>query len=420
MQSRASAIQLPRLSSELMFLLRALLFFIVVVNSRILFSRTSNIPYAREIYTGLLCLYFVVFVGTEVIYTLKLPAAGCFVLGLIATLMTVSSVAAMVTYGQPLQYGVFEQRHALGYLIFFPIYQGLRQGIIDRKQLFRWICIAAVICFVVGSVLYVHRAGNISGAQEFASESEARRDRVQIGTWYMVLSTFYGLIMWRRNPKENRWAILALLGVVYVMLFEQSRQSMLVVGLVSAWLLRKRLRLVAKLGLFVVALLTPIAFYFSDVLPTYIAKYQLLLELSAAPTENLRATTLGLIFQRSLWLPHGALSMHWRQGFWRVMGDHFWLVDVGIFGTVFAYGLLVAVPLVLVYYGYFAHQYRRAEKSPEILACGAFLCAMVMINVFQPVLETAGFEMGMVLAVLACARKDAQEAVASSEQERGR
>jgi hypothetical protein len=52
------------------------------------------------------------------------------------------------------------------------------------------------------------------------------------------------------------------------------------------------------------------------------------------------------------WLPSGSLSLMWRDGFIPYFGEHFFLSDVGIVGTLFRFGFLtfLIIPLTLLVY----------------------------------------------------------------------
>ncbi len=52
------------------------------------------------------------------------------------------------------------------------------------------------------------------------------------------------------------------------------------------------------------------------------------------------------------WLPSGSLSLMWQDGFVPYFGEHFFLSDVGIIGTLFRFGFLtfLVIPLTLMIY----------------------------------------------------------------------
>jgi len=71
--------------------------------------------------------------------------------------------------------------------------------------------------------------------------------------------------------------------------------------------------------------------------------------------DGARSVTISLIFahlDQVNWLSSGSLSLMWQEGFIPYFGEHFFLSDVGIIGTLFRFGFLtfLIVPMTLFVY----------------------------------------------------------------------
>src|SRR3546814_3303493 len=71
--------------------------------------------------------------------------------------------------------------------------------------------------------------------------------------------------------------------------------------------------------------------------------------------DGARSVTISLIFDhldQVNWLPSGSLSLMWQDGFIPYFGEHFFLSDVGVFGTLFRFGFLTffVIPMTLFVY----------------------------------------------------------------------
>ncbi|MEY8213288.1 MAG: hypothetical protein RPR97_02265, partial [Colwellia sp.] len=76
-------------------------------------------------------------------------------------------------------------------------------------------------------------------------------------------------------------------------------------------------------------------------------------------------TTMNILFESksAYFMPLGALSEMWGGGFHRIYGENFYLADVGIFGTLYRYGL-VGLILQILGAGYIIIHFIRASAKP--------------------------------------------------------
>ncbi len=106
-------------------------------------------------------------------------------------------------------------------------------------------------------------------------------------------------------------------------------------------------------------LLSPLFFYpeLLEVLGLNIEFYEN--SLDGDVEDGVRPHTIASVFSHlSLvnWLPSGSLSLMWQDGFIPYFGEHFFLSDIGIIGTLFRFGFLtfLLVPLTLFVYRWIA------------------------------------------------------------------
>jgi hypothetical protein len=84
------------------------------------------------------------------------------------------------------------------------------------------------------------------------------------------------------------------------------------------------------------------------------------------------------------WLPSGSLSLMWQDGFIPYFGEHFFLSDVGIFGTLFRFGFLtfLLVPLTLYVYQRIAR-----NINPDMTFLYSVMLALMVIWPLNGLLE---------------------------------
>jgi hypothetical protein len=116
--------------------------------------------------------------------------------------------------------------------------------------------------------------------------------------------------------------------------------------------------------------------------------------------QNLRVDTIHTVMSKNLLIPHGALWAQWNGGFSNVFGPSFFLSDIGVFGELFSYGAVLLAILLIVYYGYILQLIMGAEWTTLTRACTAFMIILMMLHMFQPVIEHGGFDVGVILAIL--------------------
>jgi hypothetical protein len=200
-----------------------------------------------------------------------------------------------------------------------------------------------------------------------------------------------------------KWALLWIVFVFDVIVLEQGRQTIIAVVVASALILSRSKVAVRRLAITCLcSLLAILPFIWASVVKTW-QKYVFLFALLSR-AQNLRVETLHTVLTRNLLVPHGALWAQWNEGFAGYFGPNFFLSDIGVFGELFRYGAALLVLLLLGYYGFIYMSIRSAKWGVVTRTCAASIFILAILHVFQPVIEHGGFDVGILIALLACER----------------
>ena len=263
------------------------------------------------------------------------------------------AIFAYFTYGQPIVFGLIEERRVLFCLGFAPLlFLGKR---VSTLQFERGLLYAALIaaffswCFKFG-VIPDMRA---------EVRSDDRPDRSSIGPYLICFGYFYCIQIWSKGispingaaRNKTLYMVIAALLLLTLVFATQTRQLIVLCLLFTLFCLRaKAVIWAASLSI----LLSPFYFFPSllEVLGLNTEFYDSTLE---GVEDGVRTYTISSIFahlDQVNWLPSGSLSLMWQDGFIPYFGEHFFLSDVGVFGTLFRFGFLTffVIPMTLFVY----------------------------------------------------------------------
>jgi len=264
------------------------------------------------------------------------------------------AIFSFFTFGQPIAYGLIEERRMLFAFGFVPLL--LLTKHISTLQFERAIIYAALIavflswCFKFGLV------------PDFREEQTAwdRPDRSSIGPFLICFAYFYCIQIWAKGKSpingEQRqktfYLIIAAVLLLTLVFATQTRQLIVLCLAFTLFSLRAK-AIVWAASLCV--LLSPFYFY-----PELLEILGLNMEfygnsLDGNVEDGVRPHTIAAVFNHLelvSWLPSGSLSLMWQDGFIPYFGEHFFLSDIGIIGTLFRFGFLtfLVVPLTLFIY----------------------------------------------------------------------
>ncbi len=264
------------------------------------------------------------------------------------------AIFSFYTYGQPITYGLIEERRILFAFGFVPLLLLAKR--MTTRQFEHSLLYAALVAVVLS---WMFKFGMLP---DFREEQTAwdRPDRSSIGPYLLCFAYFYCIQTWSKGQSpingENRTRSLYLTVAVVLLLTlvfaTQTRQLIVLCLAFSLFCLRSKAIIWAAS---LCVLLSPFVFYpeLAHTLGLNIEFYENSLE--GDVDDGVRRYTIAAIFNHLdlvNWLPSGSLSLMWQDGFIPYFGEHFFLSDVGILGTLFRFGFLtfLVVPLSLYVY----------------------------------------------------------------------
>lgn len=363
-----------------------LLFILLLLNSACFFltdDKRAGIPYFREMFLlivigATVCL----FVAWKWVYQSKTSLWIIF-MGIMLPLM--SAVLANLNFGQPLTYGVLEERRFFQYLVFFPTLFLLIMAKPTEEELGKYFLCVALICATIGFSYYLgiipkNTVASFTVDDWTQYEDLLRPDRYRIGSTFVTISAFMLMYSMRERVTMARLLIL-LYFVAYLWLVMQTRQTMLVWALAGMWIFRKRIDSLMKMAVLGVVILGISYFLMPEF---YVQQYErfhaLLFEATSGPgVRDLTKATIVDAVSGNNFIGMGALSLQWNGGFSRLYNSHFYLSDVGIFGVYYRYGFLAPV-VILMFYGGFLWIMRQCPNKGSLLSALQVSFVFGMLN----------------------------------------
>lgn len=383
---------------------RALLLALIVLNSGFIVltdDKRAGIPFVRELFT-------VVVIASTALLFLAWKRVGqssttYWILFMAIVLPITSALFAKLNFGQPIPYGLLEERRFFLYLVFFPTLFLLYRAQLSEQQLAQYVLYAGLACVAVGFLyffkIFPENAKIGFQVDDFIGIDELRPDRFRIGEIYVTICAFMLMYSLRQAITLPRLGLL-LLFTAYLWFVLQTRQTMLVWALAGVWIFRTRLTTVVKL---LIVLGTLIGFAYLAVPALFDAQYDRLMELfsEAAAEPGVRENTIEIILEairNNSFMGMGALSLQWNNGFENVYNRHFYLADVGVFGVYYRYGFLALFVLGIFYLGFLRTAKRCRMKGPLLQALQLTFVTMCLNFILSNALTFAGDVLGMAAA----------------------
>ncbi|WP_422488930.1 hypothetical protein [Endozoicomonas sp. ALE010] len=396
-------------------------FILILFNMGFLFlsdSKTSGIPFFRELFVFILlsiCAWQII---------IKRRWQGTFyeywVLLLVGSTILLSPLLAWLSFGQPISYGMLEERRILHYLIFFPLFYGLLKKHITVKTIEKYIIFAFLACVALGSLYALQilqvRAGvsfQVEGAIEDLEDlyTGFRAGRFTFGSSFLGLVYLLAILNLRRLPylfskAAIKWMLLALVCVAYLWFVVQTRSMMAMLLLMTLVAFRQQLFRVVQLGYVTLFTLVLVIALFPDWAGQQVETFEKLYEEATHDHgPRVRDVTIQVIvdeiFNNNL-VGMGALSLQWQGGFHQVYNRHFYLSDVGLYGIWYRFGLL-AIPLIFFYFrNNLVWAFGRPDdKRPLVVAIRYSIVFALLNPVYSNIMTFGGQTYGLFFAVLA-------------------
>jgi hypothetical protein len=346
---------------------------LLLLNSACFFltdNKKAGVPYLRELF--IVAVFASAMLLLLVWRRAQQSRASGWILFFGLLLPVLSAVLAAVNFGQPLTFGLLEERRSLLYLIFFPALFLMIKARPTQEQLGNYMLWAGLACVVVGYLYYFGLLPENSDVsftvdEKSSGDNPLRPNRFSIGAPYVSACAF--LLMYRLRRKTSVAAVLALVVfAAYLWLVIQTRNIMLIWVLAGMWIFRSRLDMLFKLA--VCAMLVLLAAYFivPDFFAEQLEKFNALI-FEATSEGGVRSTTISIILHEvpdNGFIGLGALSLQWQGGFSRLYNSFFYLSDVGIIGVYYRYGLFTPI-IVLVYYLGYLRIIRQCQVKGDLL-----------------------------------------------------
>lgn len=311
-------------------------------------------PGLRELYLLVSVLFAASFV-LGALYGRKFYATDLALVGLILSISLICATLAYLNFGQPLPYGILEERRMGAFLSFFVFLYLIERYRIPPEALISSILVAAAIYFGLGLVLQTGILGDLTARD--IPYLDPRKHRILSGVELYMVSIAISLVMVLRFHAWT-YVVPMMVGAAGMLLISQTRSSMAVMAL--AGIIIFALSSPARFVMFAIAGLgvAVLAVFGGDLLLEAVEyAHGFLIEIFSGqsadgPTEitlddSVRSHTASIILSelwKNGWMGMGSLSLQWNGGFHTVYDPHFFLTDVGILGEFYRFGLLL--PLV--------------------------------------------------------------------------
>ena len=384
---------------------RGALFVIIFMNAQI-FSLSVWNPMGVKGFQETLYI-FLLFFAFFYIYSCQrhnngIAKVDLIVILLIFSMWFYSAVAAAIKYGQPIHFGLIEERRMFSLLVYFPLVWGLRKRIISEWDVLNYLTIFAVF----GALISVGITTDlISPINEIDfRESSLRQDRYAVAQHYLCWAIIYCAYLLHNNIYKARSILIATFLAVILLVVVQGRQLLFAtaIALVVIFVSLKRNDII-KIPIFILFLILAVfsSFY---LFPSLAEKYALLFsgmfsngELDAGARSKAYSVVIEELGKGNLF-GQGALSLMWENGFHRVYGEYFVLADIGFMGTLFKFGIFSAIFYLAYFYIQAKGLLGNKKNSGHRLYLAYFFFIVASIPLAAP-LEFRGFLVGLLLAL---------------------
>jgi len=391
-------------------------FFLILLNSGILFlnnHQRTGVPFVNELFFAMLILmlFWLLLKHDHWFFNFHINVK---MLCYIALIFILPALFAWLKFGQPVIYGLMEERRTLAFLVFFPVFYGLCVRHITVDDVIRFIKISAVLCMLL-SCLYVFGVLATNTNQDVAfstldmanvSESDLRvATRLPVGSQYVVFALLIVLFRMAEFRDDRFDGLFALSAIGYLYFIHQTRGILMVVAAVILLLLLFKpkflLRMIIPMML-VVLLLVSLSIG-TDILHSQYDKVSSLIEDLMNPMESRVRYFTSLIIFPELWdnygLGMGSLSVQWQQGFLNYYNEGFYLSDVGMIGLFYRFGIVSVVVLFLYYHMFWSGM--RESHSLELKGMvWIYVLSGILLFFYDSKMLWGGGIIGLLFAIL--------------------
>ena len=266
-------------------------------------------------------------------------------------------------FGQPYYYGIMAQRSVLLSISGILLVSLLNKGLITINQVEKSFLYLSLSLLVVFYLFFLFVDPVKFTDAEFVAYSPIRGYRYRFQFALVIMLLFYSLFKVSHEQK-NRFIIVALLILFYLIYFLQSRTTLVVLAItiliyfVRNFTLKEKIKntlIYGGIGLVAITILFTLGY--TSLFEKYQVLYQNVFNVfqGESPDEASSAvrfmefnTAIDYI-QRNPILGNGFISNQWNGG-WHDLLGYFYPVDIGILGNLFVFGIFGTVLIYLPYY----------------------------------------------------------------------
>jgi hypothetical protein len=339
-------------------------------------NKQSGFPFIRELYIISLLMYFLFgFIRGRYRFN---STGELWVIFILFSFLIVSPLLAYLRWGQPIYFGMLEERRVLFALIFFPVYYSLKSGLLTEGKLCDLLILGFVLTISVAWLYYFkiltprlsldyQVGGTIFDNIEDIYDG-FRASRFRLGDTHVIFVftiMLYSLkleLTKSRNIFNKRICtifLFILYTVAYVWFVNQTRTLMLHIFIIAIIAYFKQLPKLTPIILFL--FIIGFFLYAFGFLDSEVEKfYSLISDITEHTGPRTRQITIDIIMNEisTNFIGAGSLSLQWKDGFARVYNAHFYLSDVGMLGIYYRFGIFFP----FIYYVFYAQLIRLCFK----------------------------------------------------------
>ncbi len=353
-------------------------------------------PGVRELYIGVCCLAAVLAI-IEGLRRGRFFSGDLILIFVVASFAVGSAALAYLKFGQPIIYGVFEERRVLMFFGLFAMLAAYYQFDDRPEALIGAIYWTALSYLVLGLAMQAGVLGDL--ASRDIPYFDPRKHRILVGTDLYAASLMIATVMVSRF-KVWEHLVPALVGAAGLLLISQTRSTMVVV-IAAMVLFFATTALWRFLAVAAVGLMGFIAL-FLQASATRDQNY----DVSVAEID-VRLHTAGRILDelsRNDWIGMGALSLQWQNGFHRIYGDHFYLSDVGIVGEFYRFGIFLPIIFGIMALGVYCYLRQPMDARGRSLCLGLLLL-LILNSPGGGIIAFAGANWALLIAIAVAFRE---------------
>ena len=319
-----------------------------------------GIPFGRELLgVATLGFAFVIYLPWR-IRNNSIMAVEIHLVGLTLFCWIVPATFAYLYYGQPIFYGMIEERRVLGLLGIFPILYLAMTKSIKSEDVIRYLIYAGIAAMVVIWFMFFTSDGSRvtpEGKVLTKEDLEAlgmRSSRIYVGSKYICLSTVFAAVLFRYR-KQNIWLIYIVAVLTTQFVACQGRTLFGVSAIYVALITFRSPRMYKFLALGAFGGFLALLFFW-EMLQNQIEgllgvamQYQKVATVQNMATDA-RSHSLLVVYttlEDNNYFGVGSLSLMWKDGFHRIYGQSFYLSDLGFPATFMRYGIILGISYML-------------------------------------------------------------------------